>query len=242
MVRKILFGLVVASLASFAIAQDPVTERPGQPATATPVAPAGPAAPAAVRIMETPPAAAVRAIPGSCWVGTEELNQNGKLHFGLKKDGTAVMIDAQSAVTGRYVVEGDRVTLTFTNCVYRGVVRDGVMTGDAVVTAGANRGMCWKYQVRFADPFAGASFQGQESLDAFGAVTFRFGTTGEAEMIDAQSRVRGSYAFDVDEITIRFKDCVYVGRLLPNGRIAGTARYTTAQNNTSWTFNVERVK
>jgi hypothetical protein len=111
MVRKIVFGLLFATLASFAAAQDPVTERPGQPAAATPPAPATSALPATPRASDTPPAAtppaATRsaatalAIPGSCWAGTEAFNGNGALHFGLRRDGTAVMIDARSTVPGR---------------------------------------------------------------------------------------------------------------------------------------------
>ena len=56
-----------------------------------------------------------------------------------------------------------------------------------------------------------------------------------AVMIDARSRVRGSWSQDGTNITIRFENCVYQGRM-QGGEFSGTAQYLDGDQ--SWTFQV----
>lgn len=85
---------------------------------------------------------------------------------------------------------------------------------------------------------AGTEWNGSESLDQYGKLTFRFTTADEVVMIDAHSQISGSYTQDGAAVRITFGDCVYEGSI--NGNVlSGTARFT-AGNNTgvTWTFNV----
>ncbi len=85
---------------------------------------------------------------------------------------------------------------------------------------------------------AGTTWSGTENLSGFGKLAFRFEPDGKAVMIDAQSTVNGSWAQKGDEVTITFKNCVYIGAI-QGQTMTGNARYTV-DSNTSWTFSLTR--
>lgn len=239
MFRKFLLSLALIS--STAFAADPVTERPttaGNPG-------AGPTAPQIARNAATPnvpaalPAQQRIQVAGSVWSGTEQINNNGKLSFGLYKDGVAMMSDAQGTVSGRWTAQGDNVVITFANCVYRGVLQGDELSGRASVTSGPTAGQAWMFRVVHTNPFAGREYNGQENLNNFGKLTFRFAADGTVTMVDARSEIRGSYVYDVANVTIRFVDCEYVGSVQRDNTLRGTARFTNNNPNAQpWSFAV----
>ena len=42
---------------------------------------------------------------------------------------------------------GDRITITFANCVYQGILSNNVLAGTACVTEGLNVGRTWQFSV-----------------------------------------------------------------------------------------------
>lgn len=233
MFRKMMMVAVLAGIPMFAIAQDPVTERPNSnPQQVQPKQAAPKQAPKAVQ--QAPKGIA---ISGSVWAGRETINQNGILGFELHRDGKAVMVDANSTVKGTWVNDGEDVVIRFKNCCYYGKLQGRVLSGHAVVTEGEQRGQKWNFRVEYADPYRNREYRGKENLGGFGPLAFRFGENNTVEMIDAQSTVKGTYTINVDEITITFGNCVYVGRYQTGNRIVGTARYTSGEGN-PWSFEV----
>jgi hypothetical protein len=86
-----------------------------------------------------------------------------------------------------------------------------------------------------AADLADTSWQGGEDLAGFGELSFQFQNDGTAVMVDARSRVRGSWSQDGADVTIRFQNCVYQGRM-QGGELSGTAQYLDGDQ--SWTFRV----
>jgi len=78
---------------------------------------------------------------------------------------------------------------------------------------------------------------GSEELAGFGQLTFIFQNDGSAMMIDAQSRVRGSWSQNNEDVTIRLSNCVYHGRI-QGGQLSGSAHYLEGQQ-AGWTFAVD---
>jgi len=260
MLRRLIAACLVMSVAGIVAAQDPVTERPEgssrplvpmvAPATEVPIpapmadapipAPTPASKPTPVPVPAPQPF--VVSLPGSLWLGKEEFNNQGQLILGLRRDGSASMRDAQSLVQGRWTSQGNEVTLTFRNCVYRGKVQGRSLVGRAQFVTGPETGKSWAFAVDFADAFAGSTYEGRETLNGFGALAFRFGLGGEAEMIDAQSTAKGRYLVDVNAVTITFRNCVYRGQIEADGRLVGWGRYTDGSQGAPWTFVLSSKK
>jgi hypothetical protein len=81
---------------------------------------------------------------GTTWTGTESLAGFGKLAFEFQGGGKVVMHDARSKVNGTWKQDGDRVTLTFSNCVYEGTMKDGGLSGKARFT---DKDTAWTFSV-----------------------------------------------------------------------------------------------
>ena len=215
----------VFGLAGHSRAQDPVTERPGKK----------PVQASQLKSVQKPAQAA--ALANSILTGKEEINNGGRLGFALQPNGGATMVDAHGTVKGSWTQNGNQVTIRFKNCVYRGTLTGDILSGRATVTEGPQNGASWTFRVVRGDVLRGTEFRGQENLNGFGRLTFRFGDNNKVEMIDSRTHVRGSYSATGTQITIRFNNCVYTG-ILQNGRITGTARYTQGPAGDPWTFEV----
>ena len=89
---------------------------------------------------------------------------------------------------------------------------------------------------------AGTVWSGTENLQSFGKLTFQFHAAGKSTMIDAHSTIDGTWTQTGASVTIRFKDCVYQGRIT-GPSMSGTAMFTSgnAQNQT-WSFQVGMTK
>lgn len=248
MIRTLLVSLALIS--STAFAADPVTERPGNPGYSVSATPnRSPNQPPAIHTQpgnqNVAPRPAERAIkvPGSVWEGTEQINNNGKLTLGLHSTGVALMADAHGESRGRWTTDGVNVVITFDNCVYRGVVQGNDLVGQGTVTSGSQTGQTWSFRVGHVNPYAGREYNGNEQLNSNGKLTFRFAADGSVLMIDANSQVRGTYTYDVGNITCRFENCEYVGAVQNDQSIRGTARVTTGQNTIQpWTYSVSPRK
>jgi opacity protein-like surface antigen len=85
---------------------------------------------------------------------------------------------------------------------------------------------------------AGTDWNGSESLDQFGKLTFRFDANDQVLMIDEHGEVAGHYSQNGASVQIQFADCVYEGVI--NGNVlSGNARFTEGQNaGHTWTFSV----
>jgi len=234
------FLMTLALISSTAFAADPVTERPttaGNPGTAPQIANRAAATPNAAPAAQ--PVQQRIQVAGSVWSGSEQINNDGKLSFGLYKDGVAMMSDAQGNTTGRWTADGANVVITFDNCVYRGVIQGDELVGRATVTSGPSVGQAWMFRVAHTNPYAGREYNGQEQLNNFGKLTFRFAADGTVTMVDARSEIRGTYVYDVANVTIRFVDCEYVGSVQRDDSIRGAARFTNNNpNNQPWSFAV----
>jgi hypothetical protein len=85
----------------------------------------------------------------------------------------------------------------------------------------------------------GSEWTGEENLQGFGKLTFRFLDEEKVLMIDAQSQVQGSYTLNGQSVQIQFRNCVYEGTIQDNV-LSGSARFTQGQSNgVSWTFSVQ---
>jgi hypothetical protein len=93
------------------------------------------------------------------WGGGEILPGAQKatlLMFGFGADGKAIMVDEESAkqnkgVTGTWTQNGNQVTITFGNCVYRGTLNGDILAG----TAQFNTGETWTFAVKLDPKGAG---------------------------------------------------------------------------------------
>ncbi len=97
----------------------------------------------------TMPAAPKQMNTTSVMKGRESLFPNGDLVF-LVRGNNVVMIDAaKTTLPGVGSVNGNRVTMTFSNCVYEGTMANGVLSGTGRFTSGPNAGRTWTYAVRY---------------------------------------------------------------------------------------------
>ncbi len=111
---------------------------------------------------ETPPTTVVASIAGTAWSGTETLTGFGTLNFQFEPDGKAIMMDAKSKVNGAWKQAGSQVTITFSNCVYQGVIKGTTFSGTARYTTGETS---WTFTVtRSADTPAPNVNHGTEGL------------------------------------------------------------------------------
>ncbi|HZZ80260.1 MAG TPA: caspase family protein [Gemmataceae bacterium] len=186
-------------------------------------------------------------VAGTTWNGSETLSDYGRLTFHFAGDGNVTMIDAKSTVNGSWSQSGNRVTITFQNCVYEATVQGKSMSGNAHFTNGART---WTFAVTLADgtppgtrPIAtitGTVWNGTESLSGFGRLTFEFLDAGKAVMIDAQSTVEGRWSQAGDEVTITFGNCVYIGRI-QGSILSGKARFLQGEPR-EWNFSATRAQ
>ena len=209
-----------------ALAQDPVTERPGQ-VQPTPVPLA----------QKQAPADAVK--PIVTLEGREEGLISGPLVFHCYQGGKVVMIDAtKKPVEGSFKAERNRIQFTFGNCVYEGAENQkDVLAGHARFTEGPNAGKPWNFSVTAVRTLVGRTFAGKETLPGYGDVSFRFVDATTVEMTDRDGVTRGTYTHDGNQVALTFGATTYTGDLR-DGSIAGTAR--DPKNN--WTFQVNASK
>jgi hypothetical protein len=85
-------------------------------------------------------------LPGTTWGGSETLPGYGALTFIFEDQGNVTMIDAKETVVGRYVRNGQNVTLSFFGgaAVYNGTIRGKTMSGRA-----RNAQQTWSWKVTF---------------------------------------------------------------------------------------------
>ncbi len=187
-------------------------------------------------------------VAGTTWTGSENLPGYGKLTFQFVQGGEALMIDAQKTIKGTWSQSANKVTITFQNCVYEGTVQGKAMTGNAHFTTDDRT---WTFSLSFAGTtpppqppdvqpasVAGTVWTGTEALAGFGALTFEFHADGKAVMIDARSTVGGTWSQTGNQVTVIFRNCVYIGRIQGNV-LAGNARATEGASR-DWTFSVTR--
>lgn len=78
---------------------------------------------------------APRGLAGTTWQGSETLERFGYLAFDFRPDGIVVMTDAtrntKGTVQGKWSQSGSNVTITFTNCEYRGTIQGSDLKGTA---------------------------------------------------------------------------------------------------------------
>jgi hypothetical protein len=206
--------------------QDPVTERPGsQPALAKPMQAPQPAA-------KTEPKTEAKFLVRL--EGHEEWGTSGKLSFDIFEGGKVVMTDSTSKpVTGTGSANGKTVTFKFANCVYESTEVNGVLTGKARYTSGPDADKPWNFRVAIHVPMVGRTFAGQETLEGYGAVSFRFIDAATVEMTDRDGATRGSYRRDGLRITMTFGQTVYTGDIRGNA-ISGNAQDARSH----WTFQI----
>ena len=89
-------------------------------------------------------------VGGTVWTGSENLAGFGKLGFGFNPNGQAFMADAKSVdsnpntfIRGTWTQQGNMVTITFSNCVYRGHINGNVLSG----TGQFNNGHSWDFSL-----------------------------------------------------------------------------------------------
>lgn len=217
------FVLVVGLLGSAGslVAQDPQTERESNyrsvPMPSAPKLPAN----EAVRPLVT-------------LEGREEWGQTGELVFQMYQGARAVMIDeTKRPVEGTYRVVGNRLTLTFQNCVYDATEANGVIAGRARYTSGQDAGRAWNFRVTVRNPLLGRTLCGNETLRGYGAVSFRFVDANTVEMIDKDGVTRGTYAQNGLTVTMTFGNVTYAGEIRGN-LVNGTA----TNSRDTWTFHV----
>jgi hypothetical protein len=84
----------------------------------------------------------------------EALAGFANLSFVFHRDGRAGMIDAQhpreNPVVGRWQQDGDKVTLTFLDCVYEPTIKDKTLSGQGRFVQGPQTGNTWNFSVRYA--------------------------------------------------------------------------------------------
>lgn len=91
-------------------------------------------------------------LDNTAWVGMETVTGSPtKLGFAFRADGVCIMIDdvTPGEVKGSWRQEGDSVTISFGNCVYRGRIEGNRLTGFAEGLGGGGR---WNFEVTFAPP------------------------------------------------------------------------------------------
>jgi len=84
-------------------------------------------------------------LSGTTWVGSETLENYGRLEFRFSSDTQVTMIDAKETVPGTYMRNGNQITMTFFDgeVVYTGTVSGQTMSGTA-----RNPGSTWSWTVK----------------------------------------------------------------------------------------------
>jgi hypothetical protein len=207
--------------------QDPVTERPGATRPADSVT-----RPSEQAKLQPQQNAQNAVKPLVTLEGNEEWGNNGSLIFHVYQSGKAVMIDAtQKPVSGTVKVDGNRMTLTFGNCVYEGTEVNNVISGRARYTSGNNAGRSWAFRLTVRNPLLGRTYAGQETLGQYGNVSFRFVDGRTVEMHDRDGLTRGTYAQNGLRVNMTFGNAHYEGDIRGDS-IAGSARNGVQ----TWTF------
>jgi hypothetical protein len=86
---------------------------------------------------------------------------------------------------------------------------------------------------------AGTEWHGEENLQGFGKLTFRFQDGQKVLMLDAHGQAQGSFTQNGPTVRITFGDCVYEGMIQGNV-LSGSARFTSGQNSgLTWLFAVQ---
>lgn len=82
----------------------------------------------------------------------------------------------------------------------------------------------------------GTEWNGSETLQGFGKLTFRFGPQGQVVMVDAQGTTPGVYAQRGQQVVLAFfnGDVIYEG-MIAAGRMGGVAGN---RNNVRWSWSV----
>jgi hypothetical protein len=86
-------------------------------------------------------------LAGSTWTGSETLPGFGKLTFAFRAGGAATMIDAKGEAQGTWTQNASEVTINFQGCVYQGRINGQTLSGSGRITAGAQTGQTWSFQV-----------------------------------------------------------------------------------------------
>jgi hypothetical protein len=89
--------------------------------------------------------ASAQGLANTTWVGTENLANYGRLEFRFQANGQVTMIDTAGSHPGTYIVQGNRVTLTFGGVVYSGTLSGNTISGNAC-NAGNNQQQ-WSFSV-----------------------------------------------------------------------------------------------
>ncbi len=106
-----------------------------------------PAAPAGGSTVSNSPvnSAAWQGLTNTTWVGSENLANYGRLEFRFQANGQVTMIDAVGNHPGTYVVQGNRVTLTFGGVNYNGTLNGNTISGYAYNVGNAQQK--WNFSV-----------------------------------------------------------------------------------------------
>ena len=159
------------------------------------------------------------------WVGSETLPGFGKLTFTMFSGSKAVMVDAASRVEGTWKQNGNQFTLSFGDggVVYSGTLSGGTLSGTA--TSGKSN---WKWTVH-------ARWEGSETLSGFGKLSFTMLPNGKAIMVDAKSRVEGTWKQNGNRFALSFGD----GGVLYSGTLdGGTLSGIASSGNEKWQWTV----
>jgi hypothetical protein len=105
----------------------------------------------------------VAVLAGTQWTGMETLANFGKLTFQFGTGQDVLMIDAQAQTKGNYSQNGNQVRITFSNCIYSGMINGNVLSGTAQYTQGATAGQPWTFNVQY-------QAQGQQPAPSTGGV------------------------------------------------------------------------
>ena len=81
--------------------------------------------------------------------GRESLFPNGDLVFFVRGNNVVMVYAAKTTLPGIGEVNGNRVTMTFSNCVYEGTMANGVLSGTGRFTSGPDVGRTWTFSVRY---------------------------------------------------------------------------------------------
>jgi hypothetical protein len=188
-------------------------------------------------------AAAVSGVAGTTWSGNEDLQGFGALTFQFQTGGDAIMIDAKATAKGKWSQTGNKVTVSFQNCVYEATLSGNSMSGNARLI---NEVRTWNFKLTRTEPptqtpvtrLAGTTWKGTEKLAGFSDLSFQFQPEDKVVMIDAQSTVSGRWSQKGNQVTVTFANCVYTGQIQDNV-FSGTARFTQGEPR-DWTFSVTR--
>ena len=123
-----------------------------------------------------------------------------------------------------------------------------VFSGTARFTSGPYAGRTWNFRVEYRGPVAvqapapqpvaavqGRVFSGQEVLNGYGSLTFRFLDATTVEMVDTAGATRGTYVLTGNQVVLTIGAVVYRGEIRGN-EIVGSGN--NPSRNLSWQFRV----